>query len=66
MKKINILHLIASICLFIGCVLNLLNQFTEIPFRLYVCTVPLLSISVILYIIIIVIQIKNKKRNKND
>lgn len=66
MKKVNILQLIASICLLIGSIINLLNLLIEIPFALYVCTSPLLLISVILFIIVFVKQIKNKKQNKND
>ena len=66
MKKVNILQLIASICLLIGSIINLLNLLIDIPFALYVCTGPLLLISVILFIIVFVKQIKNKKQNKND
>ena len=66
MKKVNILQLIASICLLIGSIINLLNLLIEIPFALYVCTGPLLLISMILFIIVFVKQIKNKKQNKND
>ena len=66
MKKVNILQLIASICLLVGSIINLLNLLIEIPFALYVCTGPLLLISVILFIIVFVKQIKNKKQNKND
>ena len=66
MKKVNILQLIASICLLLGSIINLLNLLIEIPFALYVCTGPLLLISVILFIIVFVKQIKNKKQNKND
>ena len=66
MKKVNILQLIASMCLLIGSIINLLNLLIEIPFALYVCTGPLLLISVILFIIVFVKQIKNKKQNKND
>ena len=66
MKKVNVLQLIASICLLIVSVINLLNLLIEIPFALYVCTGPLLLISVILFAIVLVKQIKNKKQNKND
>ena len=66
MKKVNILQLIASICLLIGSIINLLNLLIEIPFALYVCTGPLLLISVILFIVVFIKQIKNKKQNKND
>ena len=62
MKKVNILQLIASICLLIGSIINLLNLLIEIPFALYVCAGPLLLISVILFGVVIVKQIKNKKK----
>ena len=65
MKKVNVLQLIASICLLIGSIINLINLLIEIPFALYVCTGPLLLISVTLFIIVLVKQIKSKK-NKND
>ena len=64
MKKVYILQLIACICLLIANIINLLNLLIEIPFALYVCTGPLLLISVILFGIVIVKQIKNKKQNK--
>ena len=59
MKKVSILQLIASICLLIGSIINLLNLLIEIPFALYVCTGPLLLMSVILFGIVIVKQIKH-------
>ena len=65
MKKVSVLQLIASICLLIGSIINLLNLLIEIPFALYVCTGPLLLISVTLFIIVLVKLIKSKK-NKND
>ena len=64
MKKINIVQLIASICLLIGSIINLLNLVMEIPFGLYVCTAPLLLIAVVLFAIVIVKNIKNKKERK--
>ena len=64
MKKINIVQLIASICLLIGSIINLLNLVMEIPFGLYVCTVPFLLIAVVLFAIVIVKNIKNKKERK--
>ena len=66
MKKVNILQLIASICLLIGSIINLLNLLIEIPFALYVCTGPLLLISVILFTIVLVKQIKNGKNKKEE
>ena len=65
MKKVSVLQLIASICLLIGSIINLLNLLIEIPFALYVCTGPLLLTSVTLFIIVLVKRIKSKK-NKND
>ena len=64
MKKINIVQLIASICLLIGSIINLLNLVMEIPFGLYVCTGPLLFIAAVLFAIVIVKTIKNKKERK--
>ena len=64
MKKINIVQLIASICLLIGNIINLLNLVMDIPFGLYVCTVPFLLIAVVLFAIVIVKNIKNKKERK--
>ncbi len=66
MKKVNILQLIASICLLIGSIINLLNLLIEIPFAIYVCTGPLLLISVILFVIVMMKQIKNRKQDKRD
>ena len=64
MRKINIVQLIASICLLIGSVINLLNILIEIPLAIYVCTGPLLLISVGLFIILLIKQIKIKKQDK--
>ena len=64
MRKINIVQLIASICLLIGSVINLLNILIEIPLAIYVCTGPLLLISVVLFIILLIKQIKIKKQDK--
>lgn len=66
MKKVNILQLIASICLLIGSIINLLNLIIEIPFGLYVCTGPLLLVSVALFIIVLVKQMRNKKQSNNE
>ena len=66
MKKVNILQLIASICLLVGNVINLLNLCLEIPFAVYVCTGPLFIISVILYSIVLIKKIKLKKSQLDD
>lgn len=64
MKKVNILQLIASICLLTGSIINLLNLIIDIPFGLYVCTGPLLFVSVILFAIVLVKQIKYKNKRQ--
>ncbi len=66
MKKVNVLQLIASICLLVGNVINLLNICLEIPFAVYVSTGPLFIISVILFSIVLVRKIKLKKSQQND
>ena len=66
MKKVNVLQLIASICLLVGNVINLLNICLEIPFAVYVSTGPLFIISVILFSIVLVQKIKLKKSQQND
>ena len=66
MKKVNVLQLIASICLLVGNVINLLNVCLEIPFAVYVSTGPLFIISVILFSIVLVQKIKLKKSQQND
>ena len=66
MKKVNVLQLIASICMLVGSLINLLNLCTEIPFEVYVCSVPLLFVSVILYIVVLVQKIRIKKNKKED
>ena len=66
MKKVNVLQLIASICLLVGNLINLLNICLEIPFAVYVSTGPLFIISVILFSIVLVQKIKLKKSQQND
>ena len=62
MKKVNVMQLIASICLLLGSMINLLNLIIEIQFGLYVCTGPLILISVFLFGFVIGKQIKSKKK----
>ena len=66
MKKINIMQLMASICLLTGSIINILNLIIEIPFGLYVCTGPLLLISIILFAIVIIKQNKSKSDKKSQ
>ena len=65
MKKINVLHLIAAICLLFGCVINLLEICIEIPLALSVCSLPLLLASVVLHIILLRRYTKKKQEKKD-
>ena len=62
MKRVNIIQLIASVCLLFGSIINILNLLIEIPFGLYVCTGPLLATAVILYGIVLIKRIRNRKK----
>ena len=66
MKKVNLLQLIASVCLLFGSIINLLNLCIEIPLALSICSVPLLLVSIILYAIILKKHIKCKNISKNN
>ena len=61
MKPINVLQLIASVCLLAGSILNLLELFVALPLGLYLCTGPLLLVAAVLYIVISVRLIRDKK-----
>ena len=62
MKKINVLQLIASLCMLFGCVINLLDLCIGLPFAVRVCATPLLIAALVLYIIVLRNQMKNKKK----
>ena len=65
MKKVNVIQLIASLCLLFGSIINLLNTCMEIPFALSICAGPLLLASIVLYAIFLKKQIKYKNdKNK--
>ncbi len=66
MKKVNVLQLIASICLFIVSIINLLNILIGIPYAVHVFELPLAMVSVILLCIVIVQKIKLKKSQQSD
>lgn len=66
MKRINMLQLIASICLLTGSIINLLNIFTKIPFEIYVFTVPLFIAPVVLYSVVLIQKLRTKKNKKED
>ena len=63
-RKINILQLIASLCLLFGCIINLVETFVELPFPLRILSVPLLIASIILYSIVYARKMKNTEDNK--
>lgn len=66
MKNVNVLILIASLCMLLGTIINLLELCMEIPFALSVCSIPLLLASLILHGISLKKLIKNKNKDKND
>ena len=66
MKKANVIQLIASLCLLFGSIINLVKIFTDIPYILSLCSIPLLIASIILYGIYFRIQVKNKKKDEDD
>ena len=59
-NKNAILTLIGAICLLPVVVINLLNNFMEIPTALDICTIPLGVACVVLNVIAIVRMLKNK------
>ena len=63
-RKIDILLLIASLCLLLGCIINLVGSFTEVPLALRILSVPLLIASIILYSIVYEGKMKNTEDNK--
>lgn len=62
MKAIQI---IAPLCLLLGCAINLINKFTDLPPWLTICSAPLLIISIILNLIILKKLKENKRRTNN-
>ena len=60
-KKINILQLIASICMLFGCTVNLLHSRIEISDSLNMSVGLSLGVAIILYGIVLVKQIKDRR-----
>ncbi len=60
MKQTQRFNLIASICLFLGSILNLLNHFLTLPSWLYFATIPLGLAAIVLYGIALSQYRKNK------
>ena len=65
MKKVNVIPLIATLCLLLSCIINLLDLFIEIPLALSVCSILLVLAASILCLIFLK-QIKDKKQDKNN
>lgn len=63
MKKVNILQLIASICLLLGSVINLIEAITETQFPLSVFSIPLLFVAIVLYSVVLGKRKEDKKKN---
>jgi len=66
MKRVNIFHLIASICWFLWSLIKLLNWFIELPPILSACRILFLITAFVMHIIILSKTIKDKKKNKNS
>ena len=66
MKKVNVLQLIASICLFLGSVINLIEAITEWQFPLSAISIPLLFASIVLYSTVWGKQREEKKKEKEE
>ena len=65
MKKVNVIPLIATLCLLLSCIINLLDLFIEIPLALRVCSILLVLAAIVLFLIFLK-QIKDKKQDKNN
>ena len=63
MKRIDYIHLAASLCLLFGSIIKLVDAITDISFVLKFCSVLLLLASIVLYGITFK---KNMKKSKND
>ena len=64
MKKVNVLQLIASLCLLLGNVINLWNLLEGLPFAVCILAVPLLLASIVLYAIVFAKRLQEKKQDK--
>lgn len=62
MKKVNVLQLVASICLLIGCVVSLVSLCADIPQAVELCGIVLRADFVVLYAILLVKMIRNKQK----
>ena len=64
MKKVNVMQLVASVCLLIGCVVSLGNLYTDVHLAIQWCGLALRAVSVVLYAVLLVKMIRNKRKGK--
>ena len=62
MKKISVLQMIGSLLVMLGCVMNAVEAFVELPLAFDISAFCLLVIGVILLIIVLAMQRKLKKK----
>ncbi len=66
MKKLNVIPLIATLCLLFSCIITFLDLCTiEIPLALSVCSILLVLAASVLSLIFLK-QIKDKKQDRNN
>ena len=66
MKKINVLQLIASLCLLLWSIIKLLDAIIEIPRALQFFALALALAAAVLYSVVTIREIKAKKKSAND
>ena len=62
MKKLNVIPLIALLCLLFSCIIGIFDLFIEIPLALRVCNILLVLAASILFLIFVKKQDKNNKK----
>ena len=62
MKKLNVIPLIALLCLLFSCIIGIFDLFIEIPLALRVCNILLVLAASILSFIFVKKQDKNNKK----
>jgi len=62
MKKLNVIPLIALLCLLFSCIIGVFDLFIEIPLALRVCNILLVLAASILFLIFVMKQDKNNKK----
>ena len=62
MKKLNVIALIALLCLLFSCIIGIFDLFIEIPLALRVCNILLVLAASILFLIFVKKQDNNNKK----